>query len=231
MQKFKVFPKFGRLAGTVWVLFIIAGSFLSGGCCTQYTNLAQYKAELRHYHDSQYGPDINRQIKKAENYLQTRVHAGETNLALILDIDETSLSNWQNIAGTNRDAMDFGFNAAQFENWQQKGAATAIVPTLRLFNEAQQTHVNVFFVTGRPDRLQAITETNLLRAGYAGWTGIFLRPQNGPPTVTAYKSGVRRQISNQGYVIILNIGDQWSDLNGGYAEKMIKLPNPFYFIP
>jgi len=42
MQKFKVFPKFGRLAGTVWVLFIIAGSFLSGGCCKQYTNLAQY---------------------------------------------------------------------------------------------------------------------------------------------------------------------------------------------
>ena len=64
MQKFKVFPKFGRLAVAVRFLFIIAGSFLSGGCCTQYTNLAQYKAELRHYHDSQYGPDINRQIKR-----------------------------------------------------------------------------------------------------------------------------------------------------------------------
>jgi hypothetical protein len=29
----------------------------------------------------------------------------------------------------------------------------------------------------------------------------------------------------------VNIGDQMSDLDGGFAERTYKLPNPFYFIP
>jgi hypothetical protein len=31
-------------------------------------------------------------------------------------------------------------------------------------------------------------------------------------------------------VIIANLGDQFSDLAGGYAERTFKLPNPFYSI-
>ncbi len=30
---------------------------------------------------------------------------------------------------------------------------------------------------------------------------------------------------------LLNVGDQDSDLEGGYARNRVKLPNPFYFIP
>jgi hypothetical protein len=29
----------------------------------------------------------------------------------------------------------------------------------------------------------------------------------------------------------LGMGDQESDLRGGYAEKTFKLPNPVYFLP
>jgi hypothetical protein len=29
----------------------------------------------------------------------------------------------------------------------------------------------------------------------------------------------------------LDIGDQYNDLIGGYAERVIKLPNPFYITP
>lgn len=28
-----------------------------------------------------------------------------------------------------------------------------------------------------------------------------------------------------------NLGDQQSDLDGGYSERNYKLPNPFYLIP
>ena len=35
----------------------------------------------------------------------------------------------------------------------------------------------------------------------------------------------------QKLTIIASVGDQWSDLDGGYAERVFKLPNPFYFIP
>ena len=46
-----------------------------------------------------------------------------------------------------------------------------------------------------------------------------------------YKTWVRGEIEAQGYTIIANVGDQWSDLENGYAERVFKLPNPFYMIP
>ena len=30
---------------------------------------------------------------------------------------------------------------------------------------------------------------------------------------------------------MLNVGDQWSDLQGGYADHVLKLPNPTYYLP
>ena len=47
-----------------------------------------------------------------------------------------------------------------------------------------------------------------------------------------YKSGERKKIVDAGYRIILNVGDQRSDLAGSpQAEVSVKLPNPFYYIP
>ena len=39
------------------------------------------------------------------------------------------------------------------------------------------------------------------------------------------------QLTAGGRVIIANLGDQDSDLTGGYAERTFKLPDPFYFTP
>ncbi len=50
------------------------------------------------------------------------------------------------------------------------------------------------------------------------------------PTVQ-YKSGVRAYIESQGYDIVGNFGDQFSDLEGGHADKTFKMPNPNYFLP
>ena len=50
------------------------------------------------------------------------------------------------------------------------------------------------------------------------------------PTIQ-YKSGVRAHIESLGYEIVGNFGDQFSDLEGGFADKTFKLPNPNYFLP
>jgi HAD superfamily, subfamily IIIB (Acid phosphatase) len=50
-------------------------------------------------------------------------------------------------------------------------------------------------------------------------------------TTVQYKSGARRDIESQGYRIIANVGDQYSDLAGGHAQRAFKLANPFYFLP
>jgi predicted secreted acid phosphatase len=48
---------------------------------------------------------------------------------------------------------------------------------------------------------------------------------------TLYKSGTRAYIESQGYDIVGNFGDQFSDLTGGFADKTFKMPNPNYFLP
>ncbi len=63
---------------------------------------------------------------------------------------------------------------------------------------------------------------NLKAAGYLKWEGL----------AVDYKSGERSKIVAQGNTLILNVGDQLSDLDGSpRAERPVKLPSPFYFIP
>jgi len=50
------------------------------------------------------------------------------------------------------------------------------------------------------------------------------------PTIQ-YKSGTRAYIESQGYDIVADLGDQFSDLLGGYADKTFKMPNPNYYLP
>ena len=33
------------------------------------------------------------------------------------------------------------------------------------------------------------------------------------------------------YDVVANLGDQYSDLIGGYADRTVKLPNPTYYLP
>jgi HAD superfamily, subfamily IIIB (Acid phosphatase) len=46
-----------------------------------------------------------------------------------------------------------------------------------------------------------------------------------------FKAPLRAKIAAMGYTIIANVGDQFSDLEGGFAERTFKLPNSFYYIP
>ena len=198
-------------------------------------NLGQLKTRLIAYHDCQrihgcYTPEVNRQSSLAIAYLQRRVAKAKhgEKLALVLDIDETSLSNWDEEVQD-----DFGYIAKDWNDWVDKKRAPAIEGTLRLYNEAVKHEVSVFFITGRPQSQEAATAENLKAAGYHDWAGLSLRGPH-PPTqkVAEYKSGERAKIVASGYRIIINVGDQMSDLNGiPQAELSVKLPNPVYFIP
>jgi hypothetical protein len=46
------------------------------------------------------------------------------------------------------------------------------------------------------------------------------------------ESGARAAIVAQGYRILLNVGDQWSDDKGEpQSEFFVEYPNPYYLIP
>lgn len=198
-------------------------------------NLGQVKTQIKHYYNCDgtngcYEADLEQQAAKAIEFLKQRVSArkqGEK-LAMVLDIDETSLSNYGYYNLT-----DFGYESVRFDTWVFTADAPPIQPTLRVFDTARSLGVSVFFITGRSELQRFATEQNLLRAGYKSWDGLTLRSAGQSTTKTVeYKSGARKKIVEQGYKLVLNMGDQQSDLVGDpEAELSLKLPNPFYFIP
>lgn len=195
------------------------------------TNLAACKKNIQRYHDSgQYEKDFNKVIYDAIRYLKislARTAHSKKKPAIVLDIDETSLSNYPSLIH-----LSFGGTFKQIQQQEQLAIDPVFKSTLRLYQYAKAHHIAVFFVTGRFENNRKSTAENLEKAGYKSWDGLFLRPlQDKSKTVSVYKSATRKHISEQGYNIILNLGDQKSDLVGGYANKSFKLPNPYYFIP
>jgi acid phosphatase len=197
-------------------------------------NLDKFKTELKAYHDCTvtrvcYQRDLDLQADRAIAFLKrrvTHVRVGDK-LALVLDIDETTLSNYEEMAGA-----DFAYDNAKFNAWVDSAKAPAIAGTLRLYKEAQRLGVHVFFITGRNESQRAVTEQNLRSRGFENWQELVLR-QKGEEgsTAVAYKSAARAKIAAQGYRIILNVGDQWSDLQGKpMAEYSVKYPDPYYFL-
>lgn len=72
---------------------------------------------------------------------------------------------------------------------------------------------------------------NLKATGYTVWQQLDLKPNDyNKPSVIDYKRSRRQAIAGQGYDIVLNIGDQYSDLAGGYADRTYKLPDYMYYI-
>jgi predicted secreted acid phosphatase len=198
-------------------------------------NIDKHKAQLKAYQAGNYIADIGLVTDDARRYVESRAENVKWP-AVVLDIDETSLSNWQNIEANN-----FGFIkggpcflerdlACGFDEWILMASAPAIEPTLRFFKAVRDKNIAVFFITGRRDSQRVATMANLDRQGFQGWAGLVTRPDGDHGSIVPFKSGEREKIAKKGYTIIANIGDQQSDLAGGFAECGFKLPNPFYFI-
>lgn len=197
------------------------------------SNLSLIRKEVIKYHDSGlYQKELTNKIKQAHDYIiqQVLINQKQQNpqkLALVLDIDETSLSNYDKMVKHN-----FTATHKQIHKEILAADSSVIKPTLALYKTAIKHGVKVFFVTGRIESERDATQKNLIKAGYTDWSGLYFRPaQYNHPSIIPFKSQARTTISKQGYTIIASIGDQYSDIRGGYTQKGFKLPNPFYYLP
>ena len=235
-----------RIALTLCVMVGVVASLTSGAQSTpqpartlasneHVENLGTLKLKLQRYYACTcdcgcYAKELDHQAQAAIDFLDRRAaHKGPAEkLALVLDIDETALSNYREMA-----AEDYGYIPKDFDAWEDSAEATAIPGTLRLYQEAQKLGVTVFFITGRGEAHRAATEQNLKSQGYTNFAGLTLRaPTQAKESTIEYKSGARKTIVDAGYRIVLNVGDQFSDLKGlPAAEYSVKLPNPFYHLP
>jgi predicted secreted acid phosphatase len=145
--------------------------------------------------------------------------------AIVFDVDETLLSNWTAILA---DGFVYG-PKSQAEATDEIG--TAIKPSLDLYNLAKAKGIDIFLITGRGEAVRDHTAHNLETQGFTGYKQLVLKPAGFTGTTVAYKAGARKAIEDQGYDILATVGDQYSDLAGGYADFAVKLPNPFYYLP
>jgi predicted secreted acid phosphatase len=185
-------------------------------------------AEIRDYYSSgDWNKAVAKQAKKAKAYLAKRTHGRHKakKPALVLDIDETSLDNYPCLNTTG----GIPYSAGPYAGCVVKYDAPAIKPVRSLFKRAKQLGVKVFFITGRPEAIRDGTLQNLRQAGYTGKYELVLEPAGyDKDSAVPYKSGARKQIQKRGFHILANVGDQRSDLKGGYSERTYKLPNPIY---
>lgn len=210
-------------------------AFSSNAQAERIPNLDALKKELRQYHDCTctcgcWTHDQDVQADRAIAFLRQRAahRRAQEKLALILDIDETTLSNYQEELGA-----DFAYNKPVFDAWVETAQATAIPGTLRLYKEAQRLGVSVIFITGRDEAQRGATERNLRAQGLDHWQELLMRPaDHGSQSIGEFKQAARSKMIAKGYTLALNVGDQWSDLKGKpEAEFSVKYPDPYYFIP
>jgi len=217
---------------------LLAGAVICGACAssTRPVNVFDAQRSIEHYVQSgAYDSDFRKVVADAQAYVERRApHVKRP--AVVLDIDETSLSNWRayKVNGWARIAngpCDIDKGPCGLRAWQEMAQSPALNPTLLLVNRARELRVAVFFISGRPASLQAATERNLREQGY-NWEAVVLQPPNAAFTSAVdFKAPERRKIAERGYTVLLTMGDQESDLKGGYAERTFKLPNPVYYLP
>jgi predicted secreted acid phosphatase len=185
-------------------------------------------AEIRdYYHSGDWNRAIAKQATKAKAWLVTRTHAKHApkKPAIVIDIDETALDNVKCLDENDGIPYDAGVYATCVLAYD----APAFKPVLSLFKRAKALKVKVFFITARPEGIRDGSLKNLKAAGYPGKYELILQPADyTTESKVPYKSGARKQIQKRGFRIIANVGDQQSDLKGGYSERTYKLPNPIY---
>ncbi|KAL7147593.1 hypothetical protein ABFS83_06G117800 [Erythranthe nasuta] len=191
---------------------------------------ADYVKEYMEYKG--YEIDLQRVSNESLLYARTlNLSGSDGKFSWVFDVDETLLSNLPYY-------VDHGygleiFDGEKFDMWVEKGEAPALKSSLKVYEEVLGLGFKVFLLTGRNERFRNITARNLVRAGFRNWDKLILRStEDNGKTATKYKSGKRNELVEEGYKILGNSGDQWSDLLGtSISERSFKLPNPMYYIP
>lgn len=174
----------------------------------------------------QYVRDIDQVASAAENWVETRAANSKPNekLAAVFDIDETLLSNLPHMLQCA--FCSSGIQAQLFAGRH----LPPIPPVVEVYNLAKSKGVALILLTGRSEPSRTATIADLTAANIGGYAELLMRPAGNTEKAAIMKAGARKGVEAKGYKIILSIGDQLSDLAGGFAERTYKLPNPFYFV-
>jgi len=153
--------------------------------------------------EEQWLADVKAAIAPARAYIEQRTaERTDEYPAIVFDIDNTTL-------------------ATHFHPFTMPG----IAPVVELAQYARSRGVAIIFVTARVDFIDPITRHSL---GEAGYTVDELRGRDLCDlfkSVQQFKTDERTEVEQEGYTIVASVGNNWTDLNGGHAERTFKLPD------
>ena len=156
--------------------------------------------------EAQWLSDVAAVTAPAQTYVDSRAAANTSGAkqAIVLDIDNTSLASY----------FEGGY------------PTPATAPVLALAKDAHAKGVSVFFVSARTNLIDVATKYNLTNVGYTV-DGLYTRTliDIASESVADFKTSQRKAIEANGYDIIANIGNNTTDLTGGYADTTYKLPD------
>jgi hypothetical protein len=184
-----------------------------------------------------YAHEVGKIARAAERTLKAHHHKGHAKPAVLLDVDDTTLSTYSYEIYSN-----FVYNPSTNARFVDNPDfdLPAVPHMVDLVSHAKARGYEVFYLTGRGVAQLGGTVQDLEAAGYAPKDGnVYTKDMSAPwlsscaPSCSTiqYKSLTRQHIESLGYDIVVSLGDQDSDLKGGFADHTVKLPNPMYYLP
>jgi acid phosphatase len=211
---------------TIISVFITVFAFVFYSCCSvELQNLSNAKKQIQQYYESgQYDKELDEIIADAKSKF-SKIEVKQ-NSTVVFDVDDTALLNYE-----ASKEMGFGYVKDISDKWVSSAKVPAIPQVKELYNYLLNKNVKIIFLTGRFSDEYEYTFRNLINEGYTTFDTLIVRnPEEKKLPAVEFKSNVRTALTKQGYEIIGNVGDQWSDLKGPYSGIKIKIPNYLYLI-
>ncbi|WP_018567278.1 HAD family acid phosphatase [Streptomyces sp. PsTaAH-124] len=142
--------------------------------------------------------DVREVMDPSVPYLEDRVARGGTKLAVVLDIDNTSLETEYHPGAPNKPVLEFAEAAASH-------------------------HVAVLVATARKQSGKSAALAALDKAGYPAVTEICLK-KNESHAVDV-KIRCRKQFVSEGYTLVANVGNRPGDFEYKNYERGFQLPD------
>ncbi|AVC43683.1 acid phosphatase [Francisella tularensis subsp. novicida] len=182
---------------------------------------------ISYYESTAHENEVELILARAKKIIQARQSLQGN--AIVLDIDETALNHYYSLklAGFPQ-----GENHTIWNELLSRTDAYPIKATLDFYLYCLTSGLKVFFISARFTQYLESTKQALRNAGYVNFEDVFVFPENieqyNSKDFKNFKAERRAYIESLGYKILISIGDQSSDLLGGYTLYTLQLPNYLY---
>lgn len=223
MPKVKLITKVGIFLTILMAcqLFAFARACPCDGLVVPQPPEMNQESGLRQSYQPEFQKEFLKTIQSAK--LACEKYKGKPHVAIVSDIDETLLDNREEYTIHPKEV------STDHKEWINQSRAPVWQPTAEFLLWARDNGFAIFLVSGRTEEKRRATIENLRKHNIV-YDGLFLRRDMKDKQAGNVKANVRQEIEKMGFTIVVNIGDQWSDLVGGHAIDCEKLPNLIYFI-